>query len=119
MLLACAERAGVVDQNWDRDAEGAGEKRLPQFQGPLDAVAVRHNGRLMMTDSSVVRKTFHSEMRLLRWGLCGVALSAAPWLLGKLLVEQINVTVEREFELDVRLALLRALSAPLTKLRSR
>ena len=29
----------MVDQNWDRDAEGAGEKRLPQFQGPLDAVA--------------------------------------------------------------------------------
>ena len=47
MLLACAERAGVVDQNWDRDAEGAGEKRLPQFQGPLDAVAanVRQKGQ--------------------------------------------------------------------------
>ena len=39
MLLACAERAGVVDQNWDRDAERAGEKGLPQVKGPLDAVA--------------------------------------------------------------------------------
>ena len=37
----------MVDQNWDRDAEGAGEKRLPQFQGPLDAVAadVRQKGQ--------------------------------------------------------------------------
>ena len=58
-------------------------------------------------------------MRLLGWCLCGAALSAAPWLLGKLLLEQVNVTVKGEFELDVRLALLRALSAPLTKLRLR
>ena len=39
MLLACAERAGVVDQNWDRDAERAGNEGLPEVKGPLDAVA--------------------------------------------------------------------------------
>jgi len=39
VLLACAERAGVVDQNWDRDAKRAGEKSPPQVKGPLDAVA--------------------------------------------------------------------------------
>ena len=39
MLLACAERAGVVDQNWDRNAERAGHKGLPEVKGPLDAVA--------------------------------------------------------------------------------
>ena len=39
VLLACAERAGVVDQNWDRGAERAGEDSLPEVKGPLDAVA--------------------------------------------------------------------------------
>ena len=29
----------MVDQNWDRDAERAGKKTLPQVKGPLDAVA--------------------------------------------------------------------------------
>ena len=38
-MHAQSRGAGVVDQNWDRDAERAGNEGLPEVKRPLDAVA--------------------------------------------------------------------------------
>ena len=56
VLLACTERAGVVDQNWDRGAERAGKEGLPKVKGPLDAVAANSGMVTVMLPSGCSHK---------------------------------------------------------------